>query len=252
MNYYSRGNNNYRGERHYTRYGIENNNGNYGSNCPPSSRPYTVVAGDTLYSIALRYNTTVNKILEYNPQITDPNMIYVGQVICITCYGMIYTVVHGDTLYSIAMKYNLPVDEILAANPEITNPNLIYPGQQICLPYELTCPNGLTSYVVKTADNLLNILTNTGVSLNTLKGSNPSFDENNIVPGTQLCVLPTPCAPPCESDKQVIIPDGVVGIVAVAEYYTVSANDLLKYNPNYPTCYYIPGHPICLPPAVPV
>jgi len=62
----------------------------------------------------------------------------------------------------------------------------------------------------------------------TLKGSNPSFDENNIVPGTQLCVIPTPCAPPCESDKQVIIPDGVVGIVAVAEYYTVSAND--SYN----------------------
>ncbi|MFN2155921.1 MAG: LysM peptidoglycan-binding domain-containing protein, partial [Anaerolineae bacterium] len=41
----------------------------------------TVVAGDTLTRIAARCGTTVQAILTANPQITNPNLIYVGQVI---------------------------------------------------------------------------------------------------------------------------------------------------------------------------
>ncbi len=44
---------------------------------------YVVKSGDTLYSIALRFNTTVNAILAANPQITNPNVLVPGQVIVI-------------------------------------------------------------------------------------------------------------------------------------------------------------------------
>ncbi len=44
--------------------------------------PYTVKAGDTLYSIAAAYHTTVSDILTLNPR-ADPNRIYPGEVLYI-------------------------------------------------------------------------------------------------------------------------------------------------------------------------
>ena len=41
---------------------------------------HTVVRGDTLSELAVKYNTTVAKLVELN-DITDPNYIVVGQVI---------------------------------------------------------------------------------------------------------------------------------------------------------------------------
>ena len=51
--------------------------------CPPGSFAYTVQPGDTLFAIARRFNTTVDAILAINPQITNPNLIFPGQVICV-------------------------------------------------------------------------------------------------------------------------------------------------------------------------
>lgn len=42
---------------------------------------YIVKRGDTLSKIAKMYNTTVSAIMKLNPQIEDPNKIYVGQKI---------------------------------------------------------------------------------------------------------------------------------------------------------------------------
>ncbi|HHY98184.1 MAG TPA: LysM peptidoglycan-binding domain-containing protein [Firmicutes bacterium] len=42
---------------------------------------WEVGPGDTLASIAQRFGVTVEDILAANPEITDPNLIYVGQVI---------------------------------------------------------------------------------------------------------------------------------------------------------------------------
>jgi LysM repeat protein len=114
--------------------------------CIPSERPpacpggffYTVVAGDTLFAIALRFNTTVNAILQANPGL-DPNRLFVGQRICIpavrppACPGFLYTVVAGDTLNSIANRFNTSVGAILQVNPGL-DPNFIVIGQQICIP----------------------------------------------------------------------------------------------------------------------
>ena len=42
---------------------------------------YTVKKGDTLGAIALKYNTTVARLMALNPQIKNANLIYVGDVI---------------------------------------------------------------------------------------------------------------------------------------------------------------------------
>lgn len=53
---------------------------------PPSNcqgQLYTVKAGDTLYLIGQRFGLTIQQIMRVNPQIQNPNVIYLGQVICI-------------------------------------------------------------------------------------------------------------------------------------------------------------------------
>ncbi len=48
---------------------------------PGTVTNYTVKAGDTLTSIARKYGTTVEALIKANPQIKDPNLIRVGEVI---------------------------------------------------------------------------------------------------------------------------------------------------------------------------
>ena len=48
----------------------------------PGGTIYTVRAGDTLFAIAQRFNTTIQAIINANPGI-DPNRLFIGQRICI-------------------------------------------------------------------------------------------------------------------------------------------------------------------------
>lgn len=48
---------------------------------PSSGSTYTVVKGDTLYKIAVKFGTTTQAILAVNPEIKNASLIYVGQVI---------------------------------------------------------------------------------------------------------------------------------------------------------------------------
>lgn len=45
---------------------------------------HTVVKGDTLWGLAQRYGVALNQIVELNPDIRNPNLIYVGQKVRIT------------------------------------------------------------------------------------------------------------------------------------------------------------------------
>lgn len=99
---------------------------------PPTGQTYYAVKGDTLRKIANKFSTTVNELLRLNPQITNPNVIYVGQAIAVPAGGAsTYTIQRGDTLRIIANKFGTTVDALLALNPKIKNPNLIYVGQVI-------------------------------------------------------------------------------------------------------------------------
>ncbi len=96
---------------------------------------YTVKSGDTLSSIASKYNTTYQKLAEYN-NITNPNIINIGQVIKIpnenisTVAKEYYIVKNGDSLSNIAKKYGTTVNNLVALN-NIKNANLIYVNQKI-------------------------------------------------------------------------------------------------------------------------
>jgi len=45
------------------------------------SKVYIVRRGDTLYRIATRYGTTVQRLLDLNPHVTRPDIIFPGEPI---------------------------------------------------------------------------------------------------------------------------------------------------------------------------
>ncbi len=52
--------------------------------CPPGfGERYTVVAGDTMSSIAHRYGVSLDALVAANPQISDPGTIFPCDVLCV-------------------------------------------------------------------------------------------------------------------------------------------------------------------------
>jgi LysM repeat protein len=110
------------------------------SNCRASRCiVYTVHRGDTLFSLARRFNTSVNTIARQN-HIVNPTRLFAGQRLLICPGGRlpapahrIHTVHRGDTLWSIAMRYGTTPWAIVAAN-NLRYPWLIYPGQRLRIP----------------------------------------------------------------------------------------------------------------------
>jgi len=90
-----------------------------------SSYAYTeeiveIQKGDTLYSIAKKYNMPVATILTYN-DIADAAKIKIGSKIKIPAT---YTIAKGDTLYKVAKLYNISVEELCKHNQLADNTSL--------------------------------------------------------------------------------------------------------------------------------
>lgn len=113
-----------------------------------SGQTHTVQPGETLYSIALKYNTTTTAIAFANG-ITNPNLIFAGQSLVIPgtsssgsgspAGSSTYTVKSGDTLYSIARQFGITIDTLVSLNG-ISNPNFIYVGQVLKVSGQVTVP----------------------------------------------------------------------------------------------------------------
>lgn len=139
---------------------------------PPTPGEYTeyiVKSGDSLYSIAKKYNTTVNELMKFN-NLTS-NVLSIGQRIKIPTPGVTppietpsgefitYTVQPGDSLYAIAQRYNTTVNELMKVN-NLTS-NLLSIGQKLKIPVTATEPSQPTTeyiqYTVQPGDNLYSI-----------------------------------------------------------------------------------------------
>lgn len=149
---------------------------------------YTVKSGDTLYSIAKKFDTTVSDIkainslssdfLSLNQQLKLPISISTDSN---NQNYQLYTVKSGDTLYSIASNYGMTVDQLVELN-NLSNTTLEI-GQLLkvfimpedsenllgaeCYGDSYVEPTYLT-YVVKRGDSLYSIANRYGTTVNAL------------------------------------------------------------------------------------
>ncbi len=108
---------------------------------------YVVQAGDTLYSIAQRFETTVDAIVAAN-NLEDPSLIRVGQRLVIPTSrpellpepqpepqpeSRIHPVRPGETLPALAFHYGTSVWLLAQAN-ELDRWDLLWPGQLLSIP----------------------------------------------------------------------------------------------------------------------
>lgn len=137
-----------------------------------SQEIYTVKKGDSLWKIANKYNTTVEKLKSANKLKT--NTLSVGQKLVIPSISVspevsdTYIVQKGDSLWSIANKFNMTVSELKNLN-NLTN-NLLSIGQ--VLKIKDSSNNGKTTYTVQKGDSLWVIANKYGITTEELKSYN--------------------------------------------------------------------------------
>lgn len=137
-----------------------------------SQEIYTVKKGDSLWKIANKYNTTVEKLKSANNLKT--NKLSVGQKLVIPSISVspevsdTYIVQKGDSLWSIANKFNMTVSKLKNLN-NLTN-NLLSIGQVLKIKDSFN--NGKTTYTVQKGDSLWVIANKYGITTEELKSYN--------------------------------------------------------------------------------
>ena len=147
---------------------------------------YVVKSGDTLWSIARKYNLSVNELKALNN--LSSNVLSVGQRLIVGKESSNdYVVSAGDTLWAIARKFNVSVDDIKALN-NLSSNNLSI-GMTLKIPLYSNKQNEETNvYVVKSGDSLWSIarMFNSTVdeikSLNSLKSNVLRIGQRLVVP----------------------------------------------------------------------
>jgi LysM repeat protein len=121
-----------------------------GTGFQPNFPVHVVQRGETLFQISQNYGTTVSAVLQVNPQIANPNLIYPGELIIIPVLAPIpptgpglpipptgdpaagtYVILPGDTLSRIAARFGTTVQALLQLNPQIVNPGILEAGRTL-------------------------------------------------------------------------------------------------------------------------
>jgi len=189
---------------------------------------YVVKSGDSLYSIASRYNTTVNEIKTLN-NLTSNNLS-IGQRLQIPTtnnnpgIGTTYTVKSGDSLWSIANRYNTTVNEIKTLN-NLTSNNLSI-GQRLQIPTTNNNPGIGTTYTVKSGDSLWSIANRYNTTVNEIKTLN-NLTSNNLSIGQRL-QMPTTNNNP-ETGTTYVVQSGD-SLWSIANRYNTTVSNLRSLN----------------------
>lgn len=204
---------------------------------------YIVQKGDTLYSIALKYNTTVNEIKSLNN--LDSNTLSIGQSLKIPEKEIndennnLYVVQKGDSLYSIANKFDVLVNDLIDLN-NLPSTILIV-GQRLIIPNKNEEIQGV-NYTVKPGDTLYSIANRYNVSINDIVKANDL--KSNILSIGQVLLIPS--IPVSEEDYVVYEIKNGDTLYSIARRYNTKVDSIKAYN-NLLNNFLRPGDVIQIP-----
>lgn len=172
---------------------------------------HVVQRGETLWSIATRYGTTVDALVRANG-LANSRLIYAGQRLTIpggsagvvanpggSAAGATYTVQRGDSVAAIARRYGTTVAAIASANG-LANPSYIYVGQRLVIPgsgsvaAKPAAPSGGGVYVVQRGDTVASIAYRYGTTIAAIASANGLTNPGLIYVGQRL-TIPSGSAP---------------------------------------------------------
>jgi LysM repeat protein len=156
-----------------------------------------VQRGDTLYSIANKFQTDAESIRVINNLFTD--LLRVGQELLVPTTRdvtdlpaipnvTVYTVQRGDTLWGVARRYGVTISELKNAN-NLTN-DTIFIGQKLLVPITqpLIPQMGTDFYIVRPNDTLWAIANRYGTTVDQLMAMNNL--TSNVLRIGQILIVP--------------------------------------------------------------
>lgn len=190
------------------------------------NKTYIVKAGDSLWSIAKKFDVSVEDLKKANN--LSSNLLSIGQKLNIpseevppqTGDFIVYTVSSGDTLYSIAKKYNLSVNDIIDYN-DLSSTSLQI-GKQLLIPVIKQDNN---TYIVKAGDTLYTIARRYGISVDELKNYN-NLTSNNLSIGQRLNI---PQSKENNNETLYVVKAGD-SLYSIASKYNTTVSDIMKLN----------------------
>jgi len=181
---------------------------------------YTVEKGDSLWSIAKKYNTTVDNLKKLNN--LSSNLLQIGQSLKVSSNKVdnkdnYYTVKKEDTLYSIASKYNMSVSKLKSLN-NLTSDNLSI-GQLLLIEDTPSSTTEGDIYTVKKGDTLYSIAKKYNTTVNELTTLN-NLKSNNLSVGDTL-KIPT---------NNIYTVKSGDSLYSIAKKYNTTVSDLIDKN----------------------
>ena len=188
---------------------------------------YVVKAGESLWSIAKKFDTTVGDIKKINNLKT--NSLSIGQKLIIPKDKELdnydtYIVKYGDTLYSIANNFKISIESIVSNN-NLSNSNLSI-GQILLIP-----KNDLVSdyiiYTIKPGDSLYKIANDNNANIDELIKLNNL--TNNLLLIGQKIKIPKKL----QNNEEVFIKYSVKpgdSLYSISNKYNIKIDEIKKIN----------------------
>lgn len=199
---------------------------------------YTVQKGDSLWSIAKRFNVGVNELKNANN--LSSNLISVGQKLVIPGVApsdqtnVTYVVQKGDSLWSIANANNTTVDELVNLNDLVNN--TIYVDQVLKIPNSgnsgTSNDNAPMTYVVQKGDTLYSIAQKYSTTPSAIINKN-NLSSDYLAVG-QVLTIPNDVESTGNdedvTDNNLYVVQSGDSLFSIASKYGVNVNDIIMEN----------------------
>lgn len=187
---------------------------------------YTVKSGDSLWSIAKKFNVSVADLKDSNGLVSS--LLSIGQVLKIPVQEQeeesknVYVVKKGDSLYKIAKEYDTTINELIKLN-NLSNTNLSI-GQILKIP-TVKSEESEYLYTVKSGDSLYKIAREYNTTVDELMKLN-NLSSISLSIGQTLKI---PQITTSAQDNYYTVKSGD-NLYKIASKYNTTVNNLVKLN----------------------